>query len=91
VYLVCSLDVGPFVQQERHSVRLPLLTGLNQGRITILQKVEVVRKTLTETSAVLRCTHGVFGIDVGPFVQQERHSVRLTIPTGPHQGRLTVL
>jgi hypothetical protein len=44
-YAVCSLDVGPSVQQERHGVRLTSLTGLHQGRHAILQRGEGVRKS----------------------------------------------
>jgi hypothetical protein len=41
--------------------------------------------------AVLRCTHVGCGIDVGPFVQQDRHGVCLTLATGEHQGCPTIL
>jgi hypothetical protein len=40
---------------------------------------------------VLRYAYAVLGLDVGPFVQQECHGVRLTLATGVHQGRPTIL
>jgi hypothetical protein len=40
---------------------------------------------------LLRYTDPVFGLDISPSVQQERHDVRLTIATGVHQDRLTIL
>jgi hypothetical protein len=44
-YAVFGLDVGPSVQQECHGVRLAKPTGIHQGRLTFLQRGEVVRKT----------------------------------------------
>jgi hypothetical protein len=43
--------------------------------------------------AVLRCVYEVAlsSLDVGPFVQQERHDSRFTIRTGHHKSRLTTL
>jgi hypothetical protein len=35
-YVVCSLDVGLSVHQDRHGVRLTIVTGHQQGRPTIL-------------------------------------------------------
>jgi hypothetical protein len=45
-----GVDVGPSLQQDRHGSRLPIATGQQQGRPTILQRVEGVRKTQTETA-----------------------------------------
>jgi hypothetical protein len=48
LYLALSVEVGPFLQQERHGARLTIETGAHQGRPTFLQRVGGVRKTLTE-------------------------------------------
>jgi hypothetical protein len=39
------VDVGPFVQQDRHNVRSTKATGVHQGRQAILQRVDVVGNT----------------------------------------------
>jgi hypothetical protein len=90
-YGVCGLGVGSSVHEDFHGVRLTIETGMHQGRLTTLQRVEEVRKRRLKHCVVLRYTYVVFGLDVGPFVQQDRHGVRLTPATGPQQGRLTIL
>jgi hypothetical protein len=39
----------------------------------------------------LRNVYLVYGLDIGPSVQQEVHGVRLPIDTGQHQSRHTIL